>query len=785
MPGPSPLIPRLRLSQALPRRLAPLRRLGLVALLAVSGLSPLGALPASQDPPPARLLTRWGEQLDRAQVHPEHPRPQFQRPDWRSLNGEWDYALRPALEAAPEAWDGRILVPFPIESALSGVQRRVAPDQVLWYRRSFTAPADWAGRRLLLHFGAVDWQATIRVDGQVVGSHRGGYDPFQIELGPEFSDGRPHELEVAVTDPTDAGPQPRGKQVSEPRGIWYTPTTGIWQSVWMEPVAEDRIDRLRLRGSYLQAALELAARIAGPAEGLRLTATASLDGRPVGNASTIVAGDGTAALRLGIPEPQPWSPDSPTLYSLQLRLQDGDRTVDQVDSYFGLRDVAVEADAAGVPRILLNGEALFQYGPLDQGFWPDGLYTAPSDEALRYDLEMTKRLGFNMVRKHVKVEPDRWYHWCDRLGLLVWQDMPSGDGSIGPADPDFERDAISEQIFYREHGELVRDFGNHPSIIAWVPFNEGWGQFKTAEVADWLRRLDPTRLVDATSGWADRGVGDVHDVHAYPGPAMPPVEPLRAAVLGEFGGLGLPVKGHTWQDEENWGYRSFEDAESLTAAYLELLQRLRPLIADGLCAAVYTQTTDVEIEVNGLMSYDREVLKMDEATVREANLALYLPPPVVETVLETSERQPQPWRYTTTAPAAGWTEREFDDSGWQRGLGGFGRAGTPGAVIATEWHEDQIWLRRTFPWKGRLPEGEMHLRIHHDEDAEVYLNGQRVAELSGYTTSYVLVPLPPEARASINSGGNLLAVRCRQTGGGQSIDAGLVVVRERGEDEAR
>ena len=736
-------------------------------------------------PGPARaaqegqLSTRWGAGLDRSRVHPEHPKPQFQRADWLSLNGEWDYAVQPLLAPPPGTWQGKILVPFPIESALSGVQRRVADDQVLRYRRPLVVPPEWRGQRLLLHFGAVDWQATVSVDGQAVGSHQGGYDPFQFELDGALADGRPHELEVAVWDPTDRGPQPRGKQVTRPGGIWYTPTTGIWQSVWLEAVPPTYLADLELRGSYLQGALELEARADGPVDGLELEVVARLGSTEAFRARGVFAGDGRLRLIAKVPEPQPWSPDSPTLYDLELLLRRGEQVVDRVQSYFGLRDIQIGPDDAGTPRILLNGEVLFQFGPLDQGFWPDGLYTAPSDEALRYDLEVTKRLGFNMVRKHVKVEPDRWYSWCDRLGLLVWQDMPSGDRYIGPGDADYERDADAERIYFAEHQELVRDFGNHPSIVVWVPFNEGWGQFATARVVDWLRRLDPTRLVDSASGWADRGVGDLHDIHAYPGPAAPPVEPGRAAVLGEFGGLGLPLPGHTWQDQENWGYRSFEDAASLTAAYLGLIGSLRPLIHDGLCAAVYTQTTDVEVEVNGLMSYDRAVLKMDPAAVREANLKLYLPPPTLRPVLESSRLTPQPWAWTTEAPADGWPAKGFDDAGWQRGLGGFGRPGTPGAVIATEWLGADIWLRRGFIWKGPLPEGDLHLRIHHDEDAEVWLNGQLIAELAGYTTGYLLLPLGADARALIQQGVNQLAVHCRQTGGGQFIDAGLVAVSER------
>lgn len=731
----------------------------------------------------ARLLTRWGAEIDPAAVHPEHPRPQFRREAWQNLNGTWQHAITPRQAGRPDTWAGPILVPFPVESRLSGVQQRVGAEQRLWYRRSFRVPAGWDGQRVLLHFGAVDWQAEVWVDGEAVGSHEGGYDPFRFDLGP-LDPAAEHELVVAVWDPTDEGTQPRGKQVRQPGGIWYTPTTGIWQTVWIEAVPESSIGGAKLVGSFLNSRLELEARIDGPAEGLRLEARAVLDGDEVAVASAAPR-YGTVKLTLAIPEPRAWSPDSPTLYDLDLVLLRGDEVVDRVASYFGLRDIALGHDSAGVPRLLLNGEPLFQYGPLDQGFWPDGLYTAPSDEALRYDLEVTKQLGFNMVRKHVKIESDRWYSWCDRMGLLVWQDMPSGDRYIGPADPDIERSPESSAGFFREHRELVEDFGNHPSIVMWVPFNEGWGQFETARVVDWLRVLDPSRLVNSVSGWADRGVGDVYDFHVYPGPGMPPLEARRTAVLGEFGGLGLPLPGHTWQDEKNWGYRSYEDAGALTEAYLQLIERLRPLVHEGLCAAVYTQTTDVEVEVNGLMSYDRAVIKMDPAVVRAANLRLYEPPPVVETVLESSRRTAQTWSWTTAAPAAGWEQPDFDASAWSRGPGGFGTAGTPGAVVATEWSGPEIWLRRSFPWKGELPEGELYLRVHHDEDAEVWLNGTRVAELEGYTTSYTLVALGPEARGLLRQGVNTLAVHCRQTGGGQYIDLGLEMVRERGEDGAR
>jgi hypothetical protein len=452
----------------------------------------------------------------------------------------------------------------------------------------------------------------------------------------------------------------------------------------------------------------------------------------------------------------------------------GDQTLDAVKSYFGMRKIAFAKDEKGLNRLFLNNENLFQFGPLDQGWWPDGLYTAPSDEALRYDVEATRAMGFNMARKHVKIEPLRWYYHCDQLGLMVWQDMPSGDKYIGHNDPDIERVAQSAHNYYRELGELVRDFGNHPSIVMWVPFNEGWGQFQTGDVTAWLKEIDPSRLVNPTSGWADRGVGDIYDKHSYPGPDMFPIEENRVSVLGEFGGLGWPIEDHLWWNKRNWGYRTYQERETLARHYEQLIRKLRFLIHDGLAAAVYTQTTDVEGEVNGLMTYDRDMVKLGVDWLRKVNDSVYLPPPELAVLAPTSENKGLVWRYTTDNPGEGWEIPGFDDGKWKEGPGVFGKKDTPGARVRTVWETSDIWARREFAIDA-LPEGAYFLDILHDEDAEVYINGVLAAKVEGYNGSYDQIPLSDAARAALKPGTNVFAVHCTQTEGGQSIDVGLVV----------
>jgi hypothetical protein len=481
-------------------------------------------------------------------------------------------------------------------------------------------------------------------------------------------------------------------------------------------------------------------------------------------------GDAGEALELAVPDARLWSPNDPHLYDLEVKLLDGEnQVIDTVASYFGMRKIEVKKDEAGINRLWLNNNVLFQYGPLDQGWWPDGLYTAPTDQALKYDIEMTKRLGMNMARKHVKYECPRWYYWCDRLGLLVWQDMPSGD---------VHKSAESKANYRRELKAMIDALHNFPSIVMWVPFNEGWGQHYTEDIVKWLQQYDPTRPVNEASGWHDKGSGDVADMHNYPGPGMREPEPNRVSVLGEFGGLGMPVRGHTWQDEKNWGYVSYDSAEELTDAYVELLTMMRPMIGRGLSAAVYTQTTDVEIEVNGLMTYDRGLVKMDKARIVEAAQKLYLPPPHMRVLAPTSENAPHMWSYTTTEPGHGWHDPDFDDSAWKTGPAGFGTEGTPRAVVRTRWDSPDIWLRQSFDLNALPDSGQLMLAVHHDEDAEIYLNGTLVRTLSGHTRHYRPVLLDQDTQKLLQRGQNTMAVHCRQTSGGQYIDVGLAIVTE-------
>jgi len=717
-----------------------------------------GAWEAAKGP----LTTRWTSDVSPENALPEYPRPQMVREKWTNLNGLWQYAIRPKSESQPEKWDGEILVPFCIESALSGVKKPVRPDDRLWYRRTFESPELEKGGRLLLHFGAVDWECTATVNGKEVGRHTGGYDPFTFDITDALKSDGQNELVVAVTDPTDTGTQPRGKQVLKPHGIFYTAVTGIWQTMWLEPVPAKFIRSFHVTPDIDGGQVKLTLNLSSPG-------VVKIRVRDGGSEVAAVEANRADEVAIAVPHAKLWSPENPFLYGLELELLDGDKVVDKVDSYFAMRKIEVKKDAAGINRLWLNNKVVFQYGPLDQGWWPDGLYTAPTDGALKFDIEATKQMGMNMARKHVKVEPDRWYYWCDKLGLLVWQDMVSGDA---------DKTAESKSNYRAELKAMIDALRNHPSIVMWVPFNEGWGQYDTTEVASWVSKYDPSRPVNEASGWNDQGSGDVSDMHNYPGPGMRDPEESRVSVLGEFGGLGMPVKGHTWQAEKNWGYVSYSSEKELTDAYVNLLTMMRPLISRGLSAAVYTQTTDVEIEVNGLMTYDRALVKMDKARIVAAAKQLFERPPQLNVLAATSQSQPQTWRYTIEKPAESWNSPEFDDSGWKSGPAGFGSKDAPHAIVRSEWKSPDIWLRRAFEIEKLPGGGELMLIVHHDEDAEVYLNGTLVKSLSGHVRHYGPSLLDAAARKALRPGKNTIAVHCHQTTGAQYIDAGLMDIVE-------
>lgn len=727
----------------------------MLTLTALASDTPPG--PARWQPAPAPLLTRWAREIDPQAVLPEYPRPTMTRPDWLNLNGLWDYAITPVDTPAPREYPGKILVPFPVESALSGVMGSLDEKHVLTYRRAFALPAAWQGRRTRLNFGAVDWRATVYVNGQLQGVHRGGYDAFSFDITGALRPEGTQELVVSVWDPTE-GDQPRGKQSRKPEGIFYTPSSGIWQTVWLEPVSSPNIESLRILPDPDHQRVGVTAQLLGDARGCEVEATVLAEGQALATAR----GSAGVELAINLPSPRLWSPQQPFLYDLKVTLKRGEHAIDAVAGYFGLRKISVGKDGKGVTRLLLNNEFLFQTGTLDQGFWPDGLYTAPTEAALKSDIETLKRLGFNLTRKHVKVEPERWYYWCDRLGLLVWQDMPSGNNGTEE----------SRRQFELELQRLVAGRINHPSILMWVVFNEGWGQYDTERLTQWVKTLDPSRLADNASGWTDQRVGDVIDIHSYPGPASPRPEAGRAAVLGEFGGLGLAVDGHTWS-KTSWGYRGMADAGRLTAQYTRLLGRAWELKDTlGLSAAVYTQTTDVETECNGLLTYDRAVLKIEARDALEANRGERpLPPPVF--LVKSAPQEPSAWRYAFENPGKDWFKAGYDASGWKEGPGGFGTEGTPGTLVRTLWNTSDIWLRRQFTLE-ETPAGAPQLWMHHDETVEVYLNGVIACQADGFTSDYEETEITPEARAALKRGPNTLAIHCHQTSGGQYIDAGLI-----------
>lgn len=738
----------------------------LIPLLIAAGT----ALSAAGEWRPAgdSMMTRWGKEVTPSNAWREYPRPQLVRDRWLNLNGLWEYAIEgesrewkggrvenarysPLLNwngAFPKRWEGRILVPFAVESALSGVGKIVRPDQMLWYRRPFETPAEWKGRRIILRFEAVDWHCLVFVNGKRVAENKGGYVPFHADITDALRAAGPQELMVAVWDPSNMGDQSVGKQsLPEMRqGYRYTPTTGIWQTVWLEPVPAEHIEGLRIVPDVDRGEVRVTAEAAGGGP----VSVAVLDG-----AREVARGAGKAGVELAIriPSPKLWSPSRPFLYGLKVSFGG-----DVVSSYFGMRKLAVQPDNNGAVRYYLNNELLpFQYGPLDQGYWPDGVLTPPSDKAAEYDVSYLKDIGCNMIRVHVKAHPGRWYYHADRLGLLVWQDFVCSRKFEQKITPESARQWESEQK------RMIANLRNHPSIIQWIVFNEGWGQYDTERLAGWAKSLDPTRLVTAASGWTDfAGVSDVRDIHDYSFyPSIPPVlsEKRRAIVLGEFGGFDVGLPGRLWHKDqvvkvsdgkvEDEGRQKYADGKQWEASYTRWLNGWRRLIGGfGLNAGVYTQISDVEHEPNGWLTYDREVSKIPVATLRRLHEQLYAAAPAVKTLAPAVSS----WRWKSSAPP-NWFDPALDDSGWREGAGPFDAK----EAVLRRW----VTLNAASRSPGIVatqPPG----------DAELYLNGKPALVFNnrgvrdGLGTT--VIPLPPAAASLLVKGKNHVAVRARFQG---------------------
>ena len=573
------------------------------------------------------LLTPFGEKLDRSCPLPEYPRPQMVRDSYVNLNGEWDYAILDKKETLKD-YQGKILVPFSPECLLSGVEKIVMPSDVLYYKRTFTLPEGFNVGRVLLHFGAVDYIAKVMVNGKEVITHVGGYFPFYADITDALVEGE-NELTLEVTDPSDTCGQARGKQKIKRGGIFYTPQSGIWQTVWMESVPSVYVDSLMLTPDIDSDTLKVKV-VANELSGGKVVAK---DGEALIGEAELV--DGEATLKLSGYEL--WSPENPKLYDLEVVYGE-----DKVASYFGMRKYSVGKDANGKPRIMLNNKPYFHNGLLDQGYWSDGMYTPPSDEAMIYDVEITKKMGFNMLRKHIKIEPLRWYYHCDRLGILVWQDFINGgmganklfNGALGlfhiqAKDSWYSlcgrQDKACRDEYYVDAERTIKTLYSVVSLALWVPFNESWGQFDSCKAVEFIKKFDTTRPIDHASGWIDQGGGDFFSLHIYFRPVTIPSEDKlgRTVILSEFGGYSVPVEGHVFNLSKSFGYKAYDSLESFDKAYHKLFEnQILPIMDKGLSATVYTQLTDVEDEINGLLTYDRRVIKVDMEKIQALNAKL-------------------------------------------------------------------------------------------------------------------------------------------------------------------
>lgn len=741
----------------------------------------------------ASIMTPWGEALKATDpILNEYPRPQLQRSNWTNLNGVWEFTRHENTTGfgtynATEAYRRQILVPFPVESALSGIMDvdYTSMDKTYYYKRSFTIDPSNAGKRIMLNFGAVDWETYVFVNGTQVAHHLGGFDPFSADITSALNATGEQELVVQVYDPTKGG-NPRGKQDPMPGGIWYTPSSGIWQTVWYEAVDPTHIDELNIVPDVDHSALKIKVN-AQNADGASAEVTI-LDGTTQVAKQTIALGQ---EVSIPVANAKLWSPDSPFLYGLSISVKKGGSEVDNATSYFGMRKIS-KGKLRGKPYMFLNNQPVFHYGPLDQGYWPDGLFTAPTYSALRYDLEETKKLGMNMVRKHMKVEPARWFYYCDSIGLMVWQDMPSPAGLLSRRVVGDGSDNAVKQNFLRETESIVKSLKNYPSIVMWVPYNEGWAQFAgsddpskgdashTINGVNLIKSLDNTRLVNPASGWTSYEIGDILDRHNYSEPALHANKyNERVSVCGETGGYGYVISNHIWGSANN-PYVSVANSQEYADKMKLFNSKAYGLTTEGISAIVYTQTTDVEQEVNGLLTYDRKVnkLALDDSIAGKVFKAgiKWMKSNALNPILKTSSQGGEMWKYVTgdvtfTDPGAGWnTQANFDDSAWKTGRSGFGDTET------TSWKDQSIFLRKTvqIPNLDAALRDNLKFSIFYDEDYQLYINGVLAASGTGYVTSYQNVTISTEAKAAINWGGdNLFAIHVIQTSGGQKIDLGV------------
>lgn len=741
------------------------------SLLLLTGIQAANAVEWQMKQGP--MMTPWSETIDVNNILGEYPRPQMEREEWLNLNGVWD--LRKAVEGeayqADFTYDKKILVPFPIESALSGIMEE-SDNQCYWYKRTLTIPESMKGKNILLHFDAVDWEATVYVNGKKVGSHTGGYDPFYFDITSALTDGGEQEIAVYIHDNTGAEGQPKGKQALNKWGCWYTPVSGIWQTVWLEPVNPVHITRLSIEPDVDNSCFKLQVNATGDSEATADILLSDPDGNTVASLQGVATG---TPCTLPVNAPELWSPERPYLYDLNITLSSGGQQTDAVKSYCGMRKIEVK-NVDGTPRIFLNGTQIFQMGPLDQGWWPDGLYTAPSDEALLFDIKAMKELGFNMIRKHIKVEPSRWYMHCDREGILVWQDLPSPNLPEG-------HEAFARQNFEEEAVRIIDAFENHPSIVQWVVFNEGWGQFDTERMTQVvIDKVSPQSLVCCASGWNDAEIGDIKDSHSYPYPSCP-IDQKRACVNGEYGGITLKVPGHIWPGGD-FGYTTVETPEDFTVMFNDLADKIKDHYYYGLNAAVYTQLSDVEIEKNGIYTYDRRILKPYSPTgeLKDKILECINMPQSdvkIQPVVSTAKEHKYKWKFITedNAPRY-WFAKEFDDSLWPKGTAAFGRSSvwTTQGIISIPWTTEQIYLRRWF-YLGDVTQEMidcMRFMIYHDDDIFIYINGVWAATKKGSVSNYIPYDISDEARQTLKPNSwNLIAVKCIQTGYDQIVDVGI------------